>query len=182
MFILAGISLNCCVFSLLLRPFKKEKENDIEEDTGQNDAKTDNEVINGKSNDQRNDTSIVHQIETSQTIESGSTREVASTNDLHTVKDEPSPGRSTFKNPFIESIYPKAMVTNINFIILQLATVFIALPEFVPFSMLPDFALTVNCTSSQSAWMISALGIGCKSHNFISRLPNYTCIVVLNAY
>ncbi|XP_053403426.1 uncharacterized protein LOC128558415 isoform X2 [Mercenaria mercenaria] len=65
-----------------------------------------------------------------------------------------------FKNAFIENVFPKELVTNSNFIILMLSTVFIAIPEFVPYSMLPDFALTVKSSSSQSAWMLSAVGIG----------------------
>ncbi|XP_053403427.1 monocarboxylate transporter 12-like [Mercenaria mercenaria] len=65
-----------------------------------------------------------------------------------------------FKNTFIENLFPKELVTNSNFIVLMLSTVFIAIPEFVPYSMLPDFALTVKCSSSQSAWMLSAVGIG----------------------
>ncbi|XP_060573753.1 monocarboxylate transporter 12-B-like [Ruditapes philippinarum] len=65
-----------------------------------------------------------------------------------------------FKIAFIEKFCPKGLVTNSNFIILMLSTVFIALPEFVPYSMLPDFALNVNCSSAQSAWMLSTVGLG----------------------
>jgi hypothetical protein len=65
-----------------------------------------------------------------------------------------------FRNAFIEKFCPKRLVTNSNFIILMLSIVFIALPEFVPFSMLPDFALNVNCSSAQSTWMLSAVGVG----------------------
>ena len=82
--------------------------------------------------------------------------------------------KEKFKNDFIEKILPKELVTNSSFVILMLSTVFIALPEFVPFSMLPDFALNINCSSEQSAWTLSAIGIGGRFYKTIS-LYQYVC-------
>lgn len=65
-----------------------------------------------------------------------------------------------FKNSIVENMFPKELVTNINFIIMMTATLSIGVPSFIPFSMLPDFALSAGATSSQSAWLLSAIGIG----------------------
>lgn len=65
-----------------------------------------------------------------------------------------------FKHSIIENMFPRELVTNINFIIMMTATLSIGIPSFIPFSMLPDFALSAGATSSQSAWLLSAIGIG----------------------
>ncbi|XP_053403386.1 uncharacterized protein LOC123555097 isoform X2 [Mercenaria mercenaria] len=65
-----------------------------------------------------------------------------------------------FKSSLIESMFPKELVTNINFIIMMIATFMLGVPSFVPFSMLPDYALTTDSSPSQAAWLLSAIGIG----------------------
>ncbi|XP_053403383.1 monocarboxylate transporter 12-like isoform X2 [Mercenaria mercenaria] len=65
-----------------------------------------------------------------------------------------------FKYSVIEDVFPRALVTNINFIIMMISSAFIGLTSFVPFSMLPDFAMSVGASPLQGAWLLSTLGIG----------------------
>lgn len=65
-----------------------------------------------------------------------------------------------FRNSVLENVFPKELATNVNFIIIMVSIVFIAIPEFVPYSMLPDFGMEVGCSWSQSAWFLSAIGVG----------------------
>lgn len=95
-------------------------------------------------------------------------------------KQPSSNAERRFKNTFIEDLCPKELVTNMNFIIFMLSTVFIAIPEFVPYSMLPDFALNVNCSSEESAWTLSVVGIGGRL-NVLYIFPYFsgTCIKLI---
>lgn len=65
-----------------------------------------------------------------------------------------------FKISAIENVFPKALVANINFVIFMISSLFAGVTAFVPFSMLPDYALTNGATPLQGAWLLSAIGIG----------------------
>lgn len=65
-----------------------------------------------------------------------------------------------FKISALENIFPKALVANINFVIFMISTLFIGITAFVPFSMLPDYAMSNGATPLQGAWLLSAIGIG----------------------
>lgn len=67
-----------------------------------------------------------------------------------------------FSNSVIESAFPKRLVTNVNFVLMMLTCLFAGTPAFIPYSMLPDFAKTAGATHAQSAWTLSAIGIGGK--------------------
>ena len=70
--------------------------------------------------------------------------------------------RKRFKVPFIELMFPKELITNMNFVIMMIATFLVGVPSFIPFSMLPDYAISAGTTQSNSAWLLSAMGIGGK--------------------
>lgn len=70
------------------------------------------------------------------------------------------PKGKQFKLSVIEHIFPRVLVTNINFIIFMISTVFIGITAYVPYSMLPDYAIVNGATPQQSAWLVSAIGIG----------------------
>lgn len=86
--------------------------------------------------------------------------------------DQPE-SEKRFQNDVIESMFPKTLVTNINFIILMISSVFIGIPSFVPFSMLPDYAISIGSSPLQGAWLISAIGIGGKWYTKLF------CLIVL---
>lgn len=217
MLILAGISLNGCVFSALFRPFveketeqdtkpvsnensdrrvedinsvpsgidnatnKHETNSEVDDDFAKNETFNDDKNLQGQNipllvkkteviDEHYNEETSVKNEETSNNIRQGSANDhdiispLSGADELeHSIENKDCDANIEnvkFENSIIENLCPKAMVTNTAFIILQCATVFIALPEFVPYSMLPDFGLAVNCTPSQSAWMLSAVGVG----------------------
>ncbi|XP_052785045.1 monocarboxylate transporter 12-like isoform X2 [Mya arenaria] len=65
-----------------------------------------------------------------------------------------------FTYPFIEAMFPKVLMKNLNFMIMMAVCLVAGTGSFVPFSMLPDFALSVGSTPAQSAWPLSVIGIG----------------------
>ncbi|KAL4220545.1 hypothetical protein ACF0H5_020943 [Mactra antiquata] len=67
---------------------------------------------------------------------------------------------NVFQNSVIESMFPKALVTDTNFIILMTSALCSGIPSFIPFSMLPDYARFIGASSNQSAWLLSTIGIG----------------------
>jgi hypothetical protein len=68
--------------------------------------------------------------------------------------------RKHFSISFIELMFPKQLVTNTNFIIMMTATFLVGVPSFIPFSMLPDYAISAGTAESDVAWLLSAMGIG----------------------
>lgn len=65
-----------------------------------------------------------------------------------------------FNMSIIETVFPKRLVRNINFQLMMLSCIFAGVPAFIPYSMLPDFAQTAGATAAESAWTLSAIGIG----------------------
>lgn len=65
-----------------------------------------------------------------------------------------------FSNSVVEQMFPKRLVTSANFLLLMVSCWFAGVASFIPYSMLPDFALSVGCSVSESGWLISVLGIG----------------------
>ncbi|WAR27815.1 MOT14-like protein [Mya arenaria] len=65
-----------------------------------------------------------------------------------------------FTYPIIEAMFPKVLMKNLNFMIMMAVCLVAGTGSFVPFSMLPDFALSVGSTPAQSAWPLSVIGIG----------------------
>lgn len=72
-----------------------------------------------------------------------------------------------FGNSLIESVFPKQLIKNINFQLMMLVCLFAGVPAFIPYSMLPDLAQTAGASPSQSAWTLSAIGVGGKEHRCI---------------
>ncbi|KAL4220443.1 solute carrier 16 [Mactra antiquata] len=84
---------------------------------------------------------------------------------------------NVFSNSIIEGMFPKALVLNINFIIMMISTLFIGVPSFVPISMLPDYARFTGSSLSQSAWLISTMGIGGTISRVVSGyLSDLKCV------
>lgn len=82
-----------------------------------------------------------------------------------------------FRNSVIENMFPKSLVTDINFIIFMISTLFIGIPSFIPFSMLPDYAISIGTDASSSAWLLSAIGIGGTISRLISGwLSDLPCV------
>jgi len=65
-----------------------------------------------------------------------------------------------FSAEWLELMFPKVLVKNPNYILMLSVCLFAGVGSFIPFSMLPDFALSVGCPVSQSAWPLSAIGVG----------------------
>lgn len=87
-----------------------------------------------------------------------SLQSISITNAIH-------PNGKQFKLSVIEHIFPRVLVTNVNFIIFMMSTVFIGITAYVPYSMLPDYAILSGATPQQSAWLVSAIGIGGEGYN-----------------
>ena len=81
--------------------------------------------------------------------------------------------RKRFKMQFIELMFPKELITNMNFVIMMIATFLVGVPSFIPFSMLPDYAISTGTTHSNSAWLLSAMGIGGNKLNFMGIIKPF---------
>ena len=85
-------------------------------------------------------------------------RTKALSKDITSIEDQ----SKLFKISFIENIFPKCLMTNINFLLMMVTSFLYGVSSFVPYSMLPDYAIHNGVSQGDSVWIISAMGIGGK--------------------